>query len=363
MPERASTLAVGIAAYRIGDFDSALKIFTTFAERGHPRAQTVLGIMYAFGEGTLQDRAAAVKWYRKAADSSFAPAQYNLALLYLEGNPLPRSKKKAITWLTRAILGGHRPAEQTLRAVDSYAYAEALERARMKIALEANTSSRAPGATGALKVSTLRRADLLLTAPTDAEMSASAQRQSTLDTALTPSSRDNAQTVPQVVKAPPRAPKTRPLASASTKPSTGSVIPATTPRDTRVTNHDGHLRERLPQKKRKTAPTPSINAALASPAPGRFAVQLFATRSQSRARIRRDWFQTAFTQNEFEGTAINVMRAELGETKDVWFRVRAGPLQTYSAALELCARLQTNVPLLPCLPIETRSKAAPANLQ
>jgi hypothetical protein len=175
--------------------------------------------------------------------------------------------------------------------------------------------------------------------------------------------------VPQAVKAPPRAPKARPLTSALTEPSskpwTGGVAPATTPRDARVINHGELPRERVPQKQPNTAPTPSLNAALAtpSPAPGRFAVQLFATRSQSRARIRRDWFQTAFTQHEFRGAAINVIRAELGETKEVWFRLRAGPLQTYSAALELCARLQTQLPLLPCLPIETRPKAAPANLQ
>lgn len=38
------------------------------AEQGDARAQSVLGVLYAYGEGVPQDLAEAAKWYREAAD-------------------------------------------------------------------------------------------------------------------------------------------------------------------------------------------------------------------------------------------------------------------------------------------------------
>ena len=55
------------------------------AQKNHPAAQYNLGVMYANGEGVLQDYRTAMSWYQKAAANNFTLAQYNMALMYYDG--------------------------------------------------------------------------------------------------------------------------------------------------------------------------------------------------------------------------------------------------------------------------------------
>ena len=57
----------GHVAYEAGDYAAALREWTPLAEQGLTAAQYNLGIMYANGQGVLQDYKDAVKWYRLAA--------------------------------------------------------------------------------------------------------------------------------------------------------------------------------------------------------------------------------------------------------------------------------------------------------
>ena len=50
------------------------------AKEGSTEAQTVLGIMHAYGDVVLQDYPEAVKWFRKAAEQGNAEAQFSLVL-------------------------------------------------------------------------------------------------------------------------------------------------------------------------------------------------------------------------------------------------------------------------------------------
>src|SRR5438046_2069591 len=62
------------------------------AEQGDAQAQSVMGVLYAYGEGVPQDFAEASKWYRKAADQGNAKAQYHLGLMYANGPSVPRDR-------------------------------------------------------------------------------------------------------------------------------------------------------------------------------------------------------------------------------------------------------------------------------
>ena len=53
----------GLAAYYVGDFETALKEFLPLAEKGDANAQFGLGVMYHDGRGVPQDDAEAVRWY------------------------------------------------------------------------------------------------------------------------------------------------------------------------------------------------------------------------------------------------------------------------------------------------------------
>ena len=64
----------GLAAYRRGDYATALREWRPLAEQGDADAQYNLGVMYEHGQGVPQDYAHAHMWYNLAA-SSFPPAR------------------------------------------------------------------------------------------------------------------------------------------------------------------------------------------------------------------------------------------------------------------------------------------------
>jgi TPR repeat protein len=114
------------AHYRAGRYVDALETFRRLADVGDPRAQTILGIMYSFGEGTPRDLAQAQSWYEKAANANYPPALFGLGLLYSDGGEIPQDLERAQLWLSRAARLGHRAALERLRVVDPKAYAKVL---------------------------------------------------------------------------------------------------------------------------------------------------------------------------------------------------------------------------------------------
>jgi TPR repeat protein len=66
------------------NFALAFPVFERLAKQGDKRAQYYVGRMYHLGEGRLQDRMEASRWYRMSADQGFARAQNNLGVLQLE---------------------------------------------------------------------------------------------------------------------------------------------------------------------------------------------------------------------------------------------------------------------------------------
>ena len=67
-----------VTVYFLGDFKRAYKLFLPLAEKGHTKAQTMLGIMYDEGQGVPQDYKEAIKWYQLAAEQGLGKAQFNL---------------------------------------------------------------------------------------------------------------------------------------------------------------------------------------------------------------------------------------------------------------------------------------------
>ncbi len=78
--------AQGVAAYKQGDFATAVHEFVPLAQHGHAEAQFYLGAMYSKGWGVTQDDTAAAQWYRQAATQGLAEAQFNLGwIVYPRG--------------------------------------------------------------------------------------------------------------------------------------------------------------------------------------------------------------------------------------------------------------------------------------
>jgi uncharacterized protein len=92
----------GVAAYKRGDYATALRLWRPLADQGDATAQYNLGVMYGKGQGVPQDDAEAVKWYRKAADQGLAAAQYTLGVMYGKGQGVPQAYVQAYKWFTLA---------------------------------------------------------------------------------------------------------------------------------------------------------------------------------------------------------------------------------------------------------------------
>ena len=104
----------GFDAYKRGDYATALREWTPFAEQGHARTQHNLGVMYDNGQGVPQDYKTAVKWYRLSAEQGFANAQNNLGVMYRKGQGVPQDDKTAVKWYRLAAEQGYAFAQNNL---------------------------------------------------------------------------------------------------------------------------------------------------------------------------------------------------------------------------------------------------------
>ena len=113
-PVAAQDFAKGNAAYKTGDYATALKEWTPLAEAGNAAAQFNLALMYSDGRGVLQDYKEAVMWYTLAAEQGFARAQYNLGVMYRNGEYFPQNYLEAVKWYTLAAEQGFAQAQHSL---------------------------------------------------------------------------------------------------------------------------------------------------------------------------------------------------------------------------------------------------------
>jgi TPR repeat protein len=102
----------GLAAARAGDFATALAEWKPLAEQGDAVAQFYLGVMYANGEGVLEDDKEAVKWFKLAAEQGYAKAQYNLGLMYDNGQGVIQDNVYAHMWCNIAASNGSENAKK-----------------------------------------------------------------------------------------------------------------------------------------------------------------------------------------------------------------------------------------------------------
>ncbi len=100
----------GVVAYQQKNYKQALETWLPLAESGHVLAQTLVGSMYAYGEGVERNDEAAFKWLARAAEAGSSQAQYNLAILYENGFGTPTDKSNALKWFKAAAAQGRKEA-------------------------------------------------------------------------------------------------------------------------------------------------------------------------------------------------------------------------------------------------------------
>jgi len=107
----------GLAAYNLGNYDTALEEWKPLAEMGDASAQYKLGYMYKTGKGVPLDYGGAVLWYHLAAIQGNASAQSNLGFMYKNGKGVPQDFLQAYMWYELADINGHKDAAKWLHNV------------------------------------------------------------------------------------------------------------------------------------------------------------------------------------------------------------------------------------------------------
>ena len=109
------------------------------AVQGDACAQSILGLMYAMGEGVPENNREAGKWFRLAAKQGNAQAQFNLGLMYNKGIGVPESDVEASKWFQLAADQGYAEAQFNLGYM--YANGEEVGRDYVKAYIWANLAA------------------------------------------------------------------------------------------------------------------------------------------------------------------------------------------------------------------------------
>ena len=93
---RAGPWEDGMAAYNRGDYLPAIRLFRPLAEKGNPKAQSVIGVMYRKGEGVARNSARAFMWFSLAAKRGDAKAKAELRVVSRDMAPAEIAQAQAM---------------------------------------------------------------------------------------------------------------------------------------------------------------------------------------------------------------------------------------------------------------------------
>ncbi|HET56816.1 MAG TPA: hypothetical protein ENN35_00055 [Deltaproteobacteria bacterium] len=88
--------------YNEGNYEAAADSYKKAAAMNNPKAQYLLGRMYAKGEGIPRSDEQALYWMTQAADLEYPPADVDMGLRYLFGEGVPVNQERALFHFQRA---------------------------------------------------------------------------------------------------------------------------------------------------------------------------------------------------------------------------------------------------------------------
>ena len=85
----------GLEALKNADYKTAMKEFSSLAEKGDTKAMTQVGLFYYEGKGVKQDYPKAMDWFLKAFSNQNADAFVNIGVMCRDGQGVKANKKMA----------------------------------------------------------------------------------------------------------------------------------------------------------------------------------------------------------------------------------------------------------------------------
>ncbi|MCX7240602.1 MAG: tetratricopeptide repeat protein [Burkholderiales bacterium] len=125
----------GYSAYERQDYVTAVQKWRIVALRGEARGQSIMGAMYAQGQGVPQDYVTAIKWYRLAAEQGEPRALHKLGYMYIYARGVERDLVRAYMWSDLAAAAGNAEAAKQRDEVEKLLNLDQFAQAK-KLAME-----------------------------------------------------------------------------------------------------------------------------------------------------------------------------------------------------------------------------------
>ncbi len=112
----------GVDAYKSGDYQTALTLWTPYAKEGNVQAQYTIAKIYYEGLGVTQNYKKALYWYQQAAHQEYAKAYAQIGLMYCKGEGVLKSYKKAAPYIQLAFDNGCKYAPEIWSKYELWKY-------------------------------------------------------------------------------------------------------------------------------------------------------------------------------------------------------------------------------------------------
>jgi TPR repeat protein len=96
------------------NYKDAARLYSVAANRGHPKSQYNLAILYLYGRGVAQNTNEALRLFSSAASADLADAQFALGLTYDVGEFVKQDYRQAMHFYVLAVGQGFAPAQHNL---------------------------------------------------------------------------------------------------------------------------------------------------------------------------------------------------------------------------------------------------------
>ena len=87
-----------VKAYKSQDYQTAVRIWRSYAAKGDVEAQYLLGVAYHKGHGVNKSLNQTIAWFRKAAQGGHSTAMFNLGAAYWKGIGVRQNLGQAVDW-------------------------------------------------------------------------------------------------------------------------------------------------------------------------------------------------------------------------------------------------------------------------
>ena len=107
-------LTDSVKAYNNQDYQTAVRIWQSYAAKGDVEAQYFLGVAYHKGHGVNKSLTQTIAWFRKAAQGEHSTAMFNLGYAYWTGIGVRQNLGRAVDWWKKSANKDEAAAQYSL---------------------------------------------------------------------------------------------------------------------------------------------------------------------------------------------------------------------------------------------------------